>query len=265
MTTTAEQRRFFGENGYLLLPELFRSEEIAAVMADFDRLETERWVAEAGGRNKAGFIVEDGATPRLQFDVHRTETRFALLCRHPRVAGLMQELLGLPLYLHHSKLAFKAPFTGSVQYWHQDYGYWRDGHPRPDMGSVMIMLDEHTEDNACLQVLASSHRDGVVDHETEMRQSTGDGQRRIPAAAMPEYARRFPRGKVTGRPGTVFAWHSNTVHGSSHNLSEKPRRGLIVAFNAIGNHFRPPTSDSPFAAREEQALELCEDDCLLAS
>jgi hypothetical protein len=30
----------------------------------------------------------------------------------------------------HSKLAFKAPFTGSAQFWHQDYSYWRDGHPR---------------------------------------------------------------------------------------------------------------------------------------
>jgi ectoine hydroxylase-related dioxygenase (phytanoyl-CoA dioxygenase family) len=263
MVSTADQRRFFKANGYLLLPGLFRREEIAAVMADYDRLETERRVAEAGGRNKGGMVVEDGATPRLQFDVHRTETRFALLCRHPRVAGLMQELLGLPLYLYHSKLAFKAPFTGSVQYWHQDFGYWQDYHPRPDMGSVMIMLDEHTEDNACLQLLAGSHRGGVVEHELEMRVSTGDGQRRIPVSAMPELARRYPRVKVTGAPGTVLAWHSNTIHGSSHNLSENPRRALIVAFNAVGNQSAQPAAETPFAAREEPAMELCEDNALL--
>lgn len=263
MVSTAEQRRFFEENGYLILPDLFRPEEIAAVMEDCARLETERLMTEAGGRNKAGMIPEDGATPRLQFDVHRTDTRFALLCRHPRVAGLMQELLGLPIYLYHSKLAFKAAFTGSVQYWHQDFGYWKDGHPRPDMGSVMVMLDRHTEDNACLQVLAGSHRGGVVDHELEMRLSTGDGQRRIAAADMPEYARRYPRIKVTGEPGTVLAWHSNTIHGSSHNLSEHPRRGLIVAFNAVGNHFALPTTENPFAAREDPAMALCADDALL--
>src|SRR2546422_11627873 len=126
----------------------------------------------------------------------------------------------------------------------------------------MIMLDEHAEDNACLQVLAGSHRGGVVDHELEMRQSTGDGQRRISAAAMPEYAPRYPRVKVTGSSGTVFAWHCNTIHGSSHNLSEKPRPAPIVAFNAVGNHFRLPTTDNPLAARVDQAVELCEDDCL---
>jgi ectoine hydroxylase-related dioxygenase (phytanoyl-CoA dioxygenase family) len=263
MVSTAEQRRFFAENGYLLLPDLFRREEMDAVMADFERLETDRRMAETGGQNKAGMIPEDASTPRLQFDVHRTETRFALLCRHPRVAGLMQELLGLPLYLYHSKLAFKAPFTGSVQYWHQDYGYWRDGHPRPDMGSVMIMLDEHTVDNACLQVLAGSHRGGVMDHEVEMRQSTGDGQRRIPTAVMPETIRRYRRVRATGSPGTVLAWHCNTMHGSSHNLSENPRRALIVAFNAVGNHFAPDATENPFAAREDPAMELCEDDALL--
>jgi ectoine hydroxylase-related dioxygenase (phytanoyl-CoA dioxygenase family) len=263
MVSTAEQRGFFEENGYLLLPAQFSRQEIAAVMAGFDQLETERRMAEVGGRSKAGMIPEDAFTPRLQFDVHRTETRFALLCRHPRVAGLMQELLGVPLYLYHSKLAFKAPFTGSVQYWHQDYGYWRDSHPRPDMGSVLVMLDEHTEDNACLQVLAGSHRGGVADHEVEMRQSTGDGQRRIPAAAMPETMRRCPRIKVTGSPGTVLAWHCNTIHGSSHNLSENPRRALITAFNAMGNHLTPTATENPFAAREESAMELCEDDALL--
>jgi ectoine hydroxylase len=263
MITTADQRRSFEEDGYLVLPGLFRRREIEAVMSDYERLETERRVVEVEGRNRSGMVVEDRATPRLQFDVHRTGTRFALLCRHPRVAGLMQELLGMPLYLYHSKLAFKAPFTGSVQYWHQDYGYWRDGHPRPDMGSVLIMLDEHTEDNACLQVLRGSHRLGVVEHELEMRLSTGDGQRRIPAVAMPQYTHHFPRVKLIGSPGTVFAWHSNAIHGSGHNLSENPRRALIVAFNAIGNNPPTPAAESPFAARAEEPIELCEDDCRL--
>jgi hypothetical protein len=30
-----------------------------------------------------------------------------------------------------------------------------------------------------------------------------------------------------------------------------------------GFMFTLPTTDSPFAAREEQAMELCEDNCLL--
>jgi ectoine hydroxylase-related dioxygenase (phytanoyl-CoA dioxygenase family) len=262
--TTPEQRRFFQECGYLVIPGLFSTEEIAAVMAEYDALETERRMREAAGKNRDGMIPEDGATPRLQFDIHRTETRFALLCRHPRVAGLMQELMGMPLSLYHSKLAFKAPFTGSVQYWHQDFGYWQTGHPRPDMGSVLIMLDAHTEDNACLQLLSGSHREGVAPHEVELRQSTGDGQQRIPAASMHDYCRRYPRVKIVGSPGTVLAWHSNTMHASSHNVSEHPRRALIVAFNAPGNRLRPISDRNPFDAHDERPVTLTADDCLLA-
>jgi ectoine hydroxylase-related dioxygenase (phytanoyl-CoA dioxygenase family) len=263
MVSTPEQRQFFADNGYILIPELFSRQEIDAVMSEIDLLETERMVAEAGGRNKRGMVVEDGRTARLQFDVHRTETRFALLCRHPRLAGMMQELMGLPLYIHHSKLAFKAPFTGSVQYWHQDYGYWIATNPRPEMGSCMVMLDEHMEDNACIQALAGSHRDGVVEHETEMRGSTGDGQRRIPAEALFDYCRRYPRRTMTGKPGSIFAWHCNTMHASSHNVSEHHRRGLIVAFNAVGNVFPDHTDEDPFTALSARPVELSADNCLL--
>ena len=123
---------------------MFSRHEVEVVMKDLKRLDTERLVVDADGRNKGGMAVEDGETPRLQFDLHKTDSCFPPLCRHPRLAGVMQELMGVPLYIYHSKLAFKAPFVGSVQYWHQDFGYWRRNHSKPTMGSCLLMLDEHT-------------------------------------------------------------------------------------------------------------------------
>jgi ectoine hydroxylase len=262
MLTTPEQREFYQENGFLLLPELFSPEEIAAVLSDAASLQTEELVADAGGRNKGGMVVEDGQTARLQFDIHRTGSLFALMCRHPRVAGIMQELMGMPLYLYHSKLAFKAPFTGSVQYWHQDYGYWKSLHDRPDMASCLVMLDEHTEDNACMQLLAGSQREGVVAHEVAPNPATGDNQLRIPSSLMPEFCRKYPRVKLIGKPGTFAAWHSNTMHASGHNVSENPRRALIVAFNTVGNSDPNRVGDSPFTAHSERAVELVAEDSL---
>jgi ectoine hydroxylase-related dioxygenase (phytanoyl-CoA dioxygenase family) len=258
-----QQRKFFQEQGYLLIPNLFRRAEIDAVLAEEQRLQTEQLVSAAGGRNKGGMVVEDGATPRLQFGIHKTDSLFAELCRHPRLAGLTQAVMGLPLYIYHSKLAFKAPFTGSVQYWHQDYSYWQKFHAQPTMASCLVMLDEHTEDNACMQILAGSHRAGLVAHEYAPRESTGDNQLRIPAADMYEYCRRYPRVKLIGPPGTVAIWHSNTMHASSHNISENPRRALIVAFNAVGNSDPAIVKDSPFTAHSTEAVVLSADDSLL--
>jgi ectoine hydroxylase-related dioxygenase (phytanoyl-CoA dioxygenase family) len=257
-------RNFFHEQGYLLIPNLFSRQEIDAVLADEQQLHTHHLVTEANGRNKGGMVVEDGATPRLQFGIHKTDSLFALLCRHPRLAGLTQSVMGIPLYIYHSKLAFKAPFTGSVQYWHQDYSYWQKGHAQPTMASCLVMLDEHTEDNACMQVLAGSHRAGLVDHEYAPRESTGDNQLRIPSSALPDYCRRYPRIKLVGQPGTVALWHSNTMHASSHNISENPRRALIVAFNAVGNSREEVVKDSPFTAHSNKAVVLSADDSLLS-
>jgi len=261
--TSEQQRAFFQEHGYLLIPNLFSRAEIAAVLADEQRLQTQQLVTAAGGRNQGGMVVEDGNTPRLQFSVHKTSSLFALLCRHPRLAGLTQAVMGMPLYIYHSKLAFKAPFTGSVQYWHQDYSYWQKYHAQPTMASCLVMLDEHTEDNACMQVLAHSHQAGLVAHELAPRESTGDNQLRIPAAALPDYCRRYPRVKLIGPPGTVAVWHSNTMHASSHNISENPRRALIVAFNAVGNSDAQVVKDSPFTAHSTEAVQLSADDCLV--
>jgi len=65
MITTAEQRKYYRENGYLILPDLFSLEEVALTLADSERLHTQGLVAEAGGRNRGGMVVEDGSTARL--------------------------------------------------------------------------------------------------------------------------------------------------------------------------------------------------------
>lgn len=266
MITTPEQRQRFEEDGFLIIRGLFSTAEIAALNADMAALDTERRVNEAGGRNKGGMVVEDGTTPRLQFDIHRTGTRFDLLARHPRMAGIVQEVMGVPMYVYHTKLAFKAAFTGSVQFWHQDYGYWVGvKHPAPAMASCLLMLDPHSEDNGCMQVLAGSHKGGVRPHEPCPRESTGDSQIRLPNAAMAEHCRTYPRVKLIGVPGDFVVWHSNTMHASAHNISEHARHAAIIAYNAVGNYDRSQhiAPDSPWGAERDTPVELCADGALL--
>jgi ectoine hydroxylase len=265
MITTPEQRRQFEEDGFLIIRRLFNAEEIAGLRADMPALNTEQLVAEAGGRNKGGMVVEDNNTPRLQFDFHRTETRFSLLARHPRTAGIVQEVIGVPMYIYHSKLAFKAAFTGSVQFWHQDYGYWVGSkHPKPLMASCFVMLEPHTEDNGCMQVLARSHREGVVPHEPCPRESTGDSQIRIPSSAMVEYCKRYQRIKLIGEAGDFVVWHSNTMHASAHNISDRSRHSAIIAYNAVGNYDPEHRTGgrSPWGAECDTPVDLCADNAL---
>ena len=267
MLTTAAQRQTFQEQGFILIPQLFSEQEIAALQADVAVLQTDQLVTAAAGQNKGVMVVEDADTPRLQFDIHRTDTCFSRLARHPRMAGIMQELLEVPLYIYHSKLAFKAAFTGSVQFWHQDYGYWVAAkHPEPTMASCLVMLDPHSEDNGGMQVLSGSHQEGVVDHEqSPPKESTGESQLRIPNAAMRDYCQKWERMKFIGQPGDFAAWHCNTMHASAHNISEHARHAAIVAYNAVGNYdpARRRADDSPWGDECDTPIELCADDALV--
>lgn len=263
---TAERKVFFQENGYVIIPEAFSAREIEFLKSSVADLKTGELVQKAGGKNVLGMAVEDGNAPRLHFDVHRTETPLALVCRHPRLAGAVQELMEKAVYIYHSKLAFKAAFVGSVQYWHQDYSYWVDsGNPTPEMASALIMLDEHTEGNACMQVLAGSQRGGLVPHEHNVRGSTGDDQLCVPAEAMANYCHSYQRAKLVGQPGTVAVWHANTMHASGHNISENSRNALIVAFNTVGNRDAnlKHDKDDPYGSDINEPLELVADTCLL--
>jgi ectoine hydroxylase len=265
MLTTQGQRQSFNENGYIVIPGLFSVAEIDRLNSDMIELETESLVADAQGRNKGGMVVEDSDTPRLQFDIHRSGTGFDLLSRHPRMAGIVQEVLGMPVYVYHSKLAFKAAFMGSVQFWHQDFGYWIGAkHPNPTMASCLLMLDRHTEDNGCMQVLSGSHREGVVPHDPCPRESTGDGQLRIPATAMSGFVQKYERVKFTGEPGDFAVWHCNAMHASAHNISEHSRHAAIMAYNAVGNYdpANPIGADSPWGAECDNPIELCDDGAL---
>lgn len=265
MLTTPEQRESFKQDGFLIIRGLFSSEEIAGLKADVARLNTEQLVEEADGRCRSGMVVEDKDTPRLQFDIHKTGTRFDLLARHPRTVGIVQEVMGAPFYLYHSKFAFKAAFTGSVNFWHQDYGYWvNNRHPEPMMASCFVMIDPHTEDNGCMQVLARSHNEGVVAHEPSPRESTGDGQIRIPASEMAKHCRKYTRIKLLGRPGDFVVWHCNTMHASADNISENSRHTAILAYNAVGNYDRSqPLEDNPYGAVRDTPVEQCADNALI--
>jgi hypothetical protein len=53
------------------------------------------------------------------------------------------------------------------------------------------------------------------------------------------------------------------MHASGHNVSENPRRAIIVAFNAVGNSDRSLGSESPYNTHSDSPVQLTPDDCLM--
>jgi ectoine hydroxylase-related dioxygenase (phytanoyl-CoA dioxygenase family) len=171
-----------------------------------------------------------GARIRLSGWNDAGDDTFGLIARLPRIVDRMEAFLGGEVYHYHSKMILKEPRVGGAWEWHQDYGYWyQNGCLFPDMASCLIAIDPATRANGCLEVLRGSHWMGRIEHGRFAGQ-TGADPERVEAAKQ-----RLEHIYCEMAPGTGLFFHSNLLHASALNASEKPRWALICCYNAASN------------------------------
>ncbi len=223
MLSESEMARY-QKQGYLLQKGLFTREEMQAL----------REAAVASENLKsATFSRDDGEGGKVDLALwnNADDSIFGLFPRSERLVDRMEDLLGDEVYHYHSKLVQKNPQTGGAWTWHQDYGYWyQNGLLFPDqVASVMIAVDQATRENGCLQVIEGSHKMGRVNHVTSGEQAGAD--REVVKAAL----ERLPHRYVELEPGDALFFHSNLLHRSDRNRSDKPRWALISCYNTRTN------------------------------
>ncbi len=214
----------YQQNGYIRVPALFTVEEVRAL----------RDTAQGSDQfSKATFGRDDGEGGRVDMALwnHVDDSIFGLFPRSERLVNRMEQLLGGEVYHYHSKLIQKNPGTGGAWTWHQDYGYWyNNGLLFPDrVASVMVAVDKATRENGCLQVIEGSHKMGRVNHVTSGEQAGADGEAVEAALA------RLPHRYAELEPGDALFFHSNLLHRSDQNRSDKPRWALVSCYNARSN------------------------------
>ena len=94
----------------------------------------------------------------------------------------------------------------------------------PRMLSVMVALNEHTEENGCLHVLRGSHALSCVNHQLTGGQIGADEDRVEHARATFEYV------SCLLKPGDTLFFHSDTIHTSMPNESDGHRWSIISAY-----------------------------------
>lgn len=262
MQLSSEQIEAYQRDGYLILPELFTSAEVALLRVESDRLEGVR--AEAVRREHNGRL-------RSVLRVHASDgptasPGFRALSLAPRLVQPARELTGsAELYIWHTKLNLKPAFEGGIYAWHQDYGTWqRDGAPAPRMVTAMVMLDDAAEISGALYFIPGSHRLGHIRHvhDAALQAINPDS---LPRERLAEALRQREPVAVTGKAGTVALFHADLMHGSGHNMSAGDRRQIYVAYNPVDNHPRNGERDRPewVCARDFTPLTMGRDGDLL--
>jgi ectoine hydroxylase len=254
MYLTEEQRDAYERDGFVILPNLVSPEEVGRIKRDLARacaLRDSRVVREKGSdavRMIYGMNETDGPTG--------SQTVADLSCS-TRLLQSAKDLLGEDVYLFHTKCNLKEAITGEIWQWHQDFGVWHhDGLERPDMVTVLLMLDQASEMGGCMYFVPGSHKEGDIagtkDGETTSVALVALGKREM-TELIGKHGEPVP---VTGGPGTVALFHPWLVHGSGHNMSIHARWHLYFVYNAVSNTMTVPQDARPSFKASSRAVPL---------
>ncbi len=220
-----EQIEHYRREGYLVLPEFFGRDVLERIDRTIDQItedalrkEDYRDILEAepqplNGRAVARRIYNP-------FDIHE---EFRKMAMDERLLDCVESIVGPNINIHHSKLNMKPPRVGSVVEWHQDLAYFP--HTNDDLISLLVYLDEATEENGCLRVLPRHHTH-FFEHDTPEGKFAGMITENL------ENGRFGKPVKLEALAGSVIFMHCITPHSSLPNRSDKSRRTLIFEYRA---------------------------------
>lgn len=215
-TLSAEQKRFYANNGYLVFENVLSPQELQELRHASEALQAER--QRIGGEDRLAVI----------HNVTLMHEAFMKTARHPFMLSVVTDLIGPNLRLQHVKLNWKPPAIGAGEVgWHQDFPFFP--HTNFDLLACMFLLDDARVENGCMRMIPGSHKRGPVDHYDAA--GTFSGRCTNPA----DYEADERAGNVADLvvpAGSMTVHHCCTLHASYPNWSATPRRGLVYQISA---------------------------------
>ena len=255
MTLTDAQLAELKDQGFLVLPELFTSDEVdllrrrlPALFADVD---------------PANIVEKETGEVRTSMGLHLRDSLYAKLVRHPRLLGPALQLYAEPLYIQQVKVNVKAAFSGEVWQWHYDFATHReeDGVPRPLALNLHVFLDDVTEFNGPLWFIPRSHQHGefiaTLDVET-----TSYPLWVVDDATVGQLAEENGIVSATGAKGTGLVFFDTLLHSSPGNMSPWQRAIFSLIVNPVSNALTRTERPDFKHHRDLTPVTPLADDCL---
>src|SRR5690606_27010183 len=117
---SADQVQSYERDGFLLLENLFSDEEVAALLAEVERMTRDPAIV----RREEAITDPSSNAVRSIYMVHVLSPILGRLGRDPRLANAARQILGSEVYIHQSRANMKPGFKGKEFYWHSDFETW---------------------------------------------------------------------------------------------------------------------------------------------
>jgi 2-aminoethylphosphonate dioxygenase len=219
-TPTIDDRDRRERDGYLVVPELLDSVQIAELLRWTRELES---APELSGRHWV--YHEDSVTLPARRVIQRIENfcpyhaGFDRFIRHGVLARWTRFLMGGSVVLFKDKINFKMPGGAGFKAHQDQQAGWSVYAPL--FMTAMVTLDAATLENGCLEVVAGRHREGLIGEQWKPLEEQNLSLRAVPTS-----------------PGDVIFFDSFVPHASKANLTALPRRILYLTYNLAsqGDH-----------------------------
>ena len=231
-TLNSQDIETFRDQGFLIIRKLFDADDIALLCHAFDytltlaaRPDLPEDILRGRGDVHIHLQAPDGATgPAVRY-IRKVQwpallhPAFEAIRTSPIFAQLLAPLLSTSLKQYINQINFKIPGGDIAFPWHQDI------RPTPaftdqidNYVQTIIAIDQATAANGCLHIVPGSHKLGNL---KTTRYATGQIEQHVDVTtAVP----------CEADPGYVILFTSYTVHGSTPNTTDQPRRSYINGF-----------------------------------
>lgn len=214
-----EQVKNFRDDGYLLIPSLYGTDEVGEIREHFHQLVTQ--TEERPQNMSYSFMDMEGG---YQADLFNPKNVSGMMDHvlggdfwfdhftDPRVVSIMVDLLGPNIDFHNGKIRNKPPGFYCEQGWHQDWPY--EIHSKPELAAAITYLDDTNFEQGATEVVPGSHLKG--EWETENKHQIPDNQ-----------VATDPRRVLSAKAGDVAIIHVLVVHRAGHNFTSTGRHAII--------------------------------------
>ncbi len=228
-----QQIEQYRTTGHLTVENVFSADEIAAVLRDIDEWSRE-FMASLTDEQRAWYLergTDDVALRKLDNPVHERPV-FRQLASHPRLTRCVEQLIGPGLRVWFSQVFMKPPGGGGPKPVHQDNFYFGPS-DLDGVVTVWLALDDATVENGCLFYADVSNKGPVLPHVAPEGEPFN-------LLIPPEVASQYEMTPAPVPSGGVSFHHGNTLHQSSDNRSDRPRRAAAFHFVNAQTDFRNP-------------------------
>ncbi|XP_074653989.1 phytanoyl-CoA dioxygenase domain-containing protein 1-like [Tubulanus polymorphus] len=261
---TDNQKRFFEDNGYLIIEDFLSLKDVDALENEHYKLIEEmnpaehsavfspthqldddyflnsgdkiRFFFEEDAVNEKGDLVVDKqkSCNKIGHALHWLNPEFKRVTFSDKVQGIARTLGFVRPSVVQSMVIFKQPGIGGVVNPHQDLTYlWNDP---PKLIGYWIALEDTTLENGCLWFIPGSHKDGL---RNDFRMVRNPDRKSVNepllkhTAKQPEFEEsKFVPGPV--KKGTLVLIDGYVVHKSHKNTSKNSRH--IYTFHVTEQH-----------------------------